>query len=83
MGVVLDTSVLIDAERKLLTVADLLRDLQARFNLEELALATVSIAEFEYGIWRATDTAREQRRREFRKDAATATPRVSDRRLCD
>jgi predicted nucleic acid-binding protein len=74
MGVILDTSVLIDAERKGLTVGGLLRNVQAKFGLEELALATVSVAEFEHGIWRARDEGRKQRRQEFLEELLAAVP---------
>jgi predicted nucleic acid-binding protein len=61
MGVVLDTSVFIDAERKHFTVAD-------------LALTTVSVAELEHRIWRAKEIEHEQKRRKFLEDLLAAVP---------
>ena len=74
MGVILDTSVFIDAERKRLPVDHLLKALLQRFPSEDFALTTVSVAEMEHGIWRATQPEHEQRRRKFLEELLEAVP---------
>ena len=61
MGLVLDTSVFVEAERKQLPLAGFLKAIQERFGPEDLAVATVTVAELEHGIWRAADVERRQR----------------------
>ena len=65
MGLILDSSVLIAAERASQTVTDLLEQtLQARGD-QEVALASVALVELAHGIYRATTPERRNRREEF------------------
>jgi len=75
MGVILDTSVLVTAERNALPIAEFLRDLQKKVGPQEnLALSTVSVTELEHGIWRADNALRERDRRRFLEDLLTVVP---------
>jgi predicted nucleic acid-binding protein len=77
MGLVLDTSVFIDAERKHLLLVDFLKTVRARFDRVALAVATVTISELEHGIWRAEEAPRQQRRRRFLEELIATVPTIS------
>jgi len=63
LGVVLDSSVVIEAERKHQTVEELLEDTQKRFGEVEIVMSAVTVAELVHGIARAnSDTIRDRRR---------------------
>jgi predicted nucleic acid-binding protein len=63
MGVILDSSVLIAAERGGQSVRDILKRVQAKQGETESALSAVTIVELTHGIYRArNDTDRERRR---------------------
>jgi len=63
MGVILDSSVLIAAERSGESVRDILKRVQAKQGETESALSAVTIVELTHGIYRArNDTDRERRR---------------------
>ena len=65
MGIVLDSSVLIAAERRGHTVREILEQVQAARNDTEIGLSVVSIAELVHGAYRTKNQAQQQRRLEF------------------
>ncbi|MCX6590318.1 MAG: PIN domain-containing protein [Acidobacteria bacterium] len=74
LGVVLDSSVAIEAELRRLNATELLRQLAARFGDCEIALSAISVAELAHGIHRATTPERYRTRREFLDDLKAAVP---------
>jgi tRNA(fMet)-specific endonuclease VapC len=74
MGLILDSSVVIAAERRRLTVEDLLAEIRASIGPMEIALSVVSVMELEHGIWRAQDAMRASRRRQFLEDLIGTVP---------
>lgn len=74
MGLILDTSVLVEAERKRLDVAGVLKHIQATVGEQDLALTTVTVVELEHGIWRARQADREEQRRRFLEALLEAVP---------
>ncbi len=73
LGLVLDSSVLIAAERRKLNAAQTIESVQARTGEVRLVLSVVTIAEVGNGIYRAPTIAIRQRRRRF-LDELKATP---------
>jgi tRNA(fMet)-specific endonuclease VapC len=65
LGLVLDSSIVIEAERKGHTVEQLLEQVRQTFGEVEIALTSVTIAELVHGIYRATTSELRQRRRAF------------------
>jgi tRNA(fMet)-specific endonuclease VapC len=65
MGVILDSSVLIAAERGGESVRDILKRVQSRQGETESALSVVTIVELTHGIFRARSDADRERRRAF------------------
>jgi predicted nucleic acid-binding protein len=53
MGIILDSGILIDAERKQQTVLQLLERIRRRFGDLEIGLSVVTIAELVHGAYRA------------------------------
>jgi predicted nucleic acid-binding protein len=53
MGLVLDSSVLIAAEREAKPISELLTELQEKHNETEIIVSAVSISELEHGLHRA------------------------------
>ena len=68
MGLILDSSVLIAAERGGQTVADLLEQILSVSGDQEAAIASVGLVELAHGIYRANTPARRTRREEFVKE---------------
>lgn len=52
MGLVLDSCVLVAAERQALPVSALLDRLQQQHNVTEIVLSAISVVELEHGIYR-------------------------------
>jgi tRNA(fMet)-specific endonuclease VapC len=65
LGLVLDSSTVIAAERLKQSVADLIESIFRTHGPVELSLAPVSVAELVHGIFRAQTSAANQRRREY------------------
>jgi predicted nucleic acid-binding protein len=65
MGVILDSSVLIAAERKGHSVLQILEQIRARHGEVEIGLSVVSIAELTHGAYRANEETRKLRRLAF------------------
>ncbi len=65
MGLILDTSILIESERRGEGVEDILRRIRAAHGEIDVALSTVSVVELTHGIYRAKTDADRTRRRVF------------------
>ena len=65
MGLVLDSSVLVFAEREQLPVSALLVELQKRHNVTEIVLSAISVVELEHGIHRAQSQQQAIKRRHY------------------
>jgi predicted nucleic acid-binding protein len=65
LGLILDSSVIIDAERKGQTVEDLLEQIRQNAGEVEIAICAVTVAELVHGVYRANTQERQQRRRMF------------------
>ncbi len=65
MGLILDSRVLIAAERRGESVGQIVRRLQAALGEVECALSAVTIVELSHGIYRAKSDADRGRRRAF------------------
>jgi predicted nucleic acid-binding protein len=68
LGVILDSSVIIGAERQQLNAAQFLTFVRERIGDRQAALCAISVAELAHGIYRADTPARRQARREFLDD---------------
>lgn len=68
LGVILDSSILIEAERQRLDVGRFLRHVAERIGEREAALCAISVAELAHGIHRADTPERRQTRRAFLDD---------------
>jgi predicted nucleic acid-binding protein len=65
MGLILDSSILVTAERKGLDDLEILEQLKALYGETAFVLAVVTIAELMHGAYRAKEEARKQRRLAF------------------
>jgi tRNA(fMet)-specific endonuclease VapC len=74
LGVVLDSSVVIEAERRRLDVANFLKHVAAHIGEREAALCSISVAELAHGIHRADTSERRQARRAFLDDLKATVP---------
>jgi tRNA(fMet)-specific endonuclease VapC len=68
MGLILDSSIAIAAERRRQRVEDMLRAIRTLTGPEDIALSVVSVMELEHGIWRAKEPAQHTRRKQFLED---------------
>jgi predicted nucleic acid-binding protein len=74
LGVILDSSVAIEAEREHLDVANFLRRIAQTTGEREAALCSISVAELAHGIYRANTPERRERRRTFLDELKAAVP---------
>ena len=74
LGVILDSSLAIEAERQQLNVAQFLRRIIQKIGEREAALSSISVAELAHGIYRANTPSRGNRRRVFLDDLKAALP---------
>jgi len=74
LGVVLDSSVVIEAERQRFDVAHFLKHIAAQIGEREAALCSISVAELAHGIHRADTSERRQARRAFLDDLKATVP---------
>jgi predicted nucleic acid-binding protein len=65
LGLILDSSIIIEAERKGQTVEQLLKQIKQNFGEVEIAICSVTVAELAHGIYRANTPEIRQRRRAF------------------
>lgn len=77
MGLLIDSTLLIRAERNLLTPAQLVADIFDRWGDVELAISAMSAGELLHGCWRADTPARRARREEFVEAVLSALPVVA------
>ncbi len=68
MGIVVDTSVLVTAERRKHSSAEIFAQLQAIFGNAEIVLSAVTVAELAHGIERAEPETRRHQRQAFLDD---------------
>jgi predicted nucleic acid-binding protein len=68
LGVVLDSSVVIEAERQRLDVSLFLKHISSHIGEREAALCSISVAELAHGIHRADTPERRHIRRAFLDD---------------
>ena len=68
LGVILDSSVVIEAERQQLSVAQFLKQIVQKIGEREAALSSITVAELAHGIYRANTQERRARRRAFLDD---------------
>jgi predicted nucleic acid-binding protein len=65
LGLVLDSSVLVAAERKKLTTPEAIRKVREAVGEETIAICSRTVAELAHGIYRADTTERSRMRRQF------------------
>ena len=68
LGVILDSSVVIEAERQQLNVAQFLKQIVQKLGEREAVLSSITVAELMHGIYRANTEERRTRRRAFLDD---------------
>jgi predicted nucleic acid-binding protein len=68
LGVILDSSIAIEAERQRLDVARFLKRVAERIGEREAALCSISVAELAHGVHRANTPERRKARRAFLDD---------------
>jgi predicted nucleic acid-binding protein len=74
MGLVLDSSVLIVAEREAKSVSSLLAELQQWHGEKEIVLSSITVVELEHGLHRAQTPEQAQKRRDYLDEAFAAIP---------
>jgi predicted nucleic acid-binding protein len=74
LGLVLDTSVLVSAERRGVTVDALLEQVRGTAGEVEIAVSALTVAELVHGFYRATTEEIRQRRRTFIEDLKSTVP---------
>ena len=74
LGVILDSSLVIEAERQQLNVAQFLKQIVQKLGEREAALSSITVAELVHGIHRANTADRRARRRAFLDDLKATVP---------
>ena len=74
MGLVLDSSVLIVAEREAKAVSSWLDELQQEQGENEMVLSSITVVELEHGLHRAQTPEQAQKRRDFLDEVFAAIP---------
>lgn len=74
LGVVLDSSSVITAERRKLSVPGLVEAIQTSYGEIEISLSPVTVAELVHGIYRAKNPEASQRRRAYIEELADLVP---------
>ena len=74
MGIVLDSSVIIAAERRGRTVREILEQLKALQGDVEIGISVVTVAELVHGAYRTKTQAQQQRRLEFIERLSSDVP---------
>jgi predicted nucleic acid-binding protein len=74
LGIIPDSSVVIEAERPHLNVAQFLRQIVQKIGDMEAALSVIAVAELAHGIYRADTSERRGRRRAFPDELKAAVP---------
>ncbi len=74
LGVILDSSIVIEAERQRLNTAQFLKQIIQMIGEREAALCSITVAELVHGIYRADTPERRERRRFFLDELKAAVP---------
>jgi len=74
MGLILDSTVAIKAERQKHPVEGMLSLIRNEVGSTDIALSVVSVMEFEHGIWRAKDPTHAAIRKQFLEDLIRCVP---------
>jgi tRNA(fMet)-specific endonuclease VapC len=74
LGVILDSSVAIEAEPQQLNVARFLKQIVQKIGEREAALSAITVAELVHGIYRANTVERRDRRRAFLVELKATVP---------
>src|SRR5271168_2538286 len=74
MGLILDSSVVIAAERRRESAESMLSGIRDHWGPEDIALSAISVMELEHGLWRAIDPAHARLRRLFLEDLIGNVP---------
>ena len=74
MGLVLDSTVLIAAEREAAPISALLVQFEEKHSETEIIISSVSVVELEHGFYRADTPERAQRRRDYLETIYAAIP---------
>ena len=74
LGVILDSSVVIEAERQHLNIAQFLKQIIEKIGEMEAALCSITVAELAHGVYRADTRERRERRRVFLDELKAAIP---------
>jgi predicted nucleic acid-binding protein len=74
LGIVLDSSIVIEAERQRLDVARFLKHIASQIGEREAAICSITVAELAHGIHRADTPTRRQGRRAFLDDLKATLP---------
>ena len=74
LGLVLDSGVLIAAERAKLTTPEAIKSIRASIGDVPIVLCALSVAELGHGIYRAESPARSQQRRQFLDELKAQIP---------
>lgn len=77
MGLLIDSTLLIRAERNRLTPEQLVAELIDRWGEVDLAMSAMSAGELLHGCWRAESAARRARREEFVESLIAAVPVIA------
>jgi predicted nucleic acid-binding protein len=72
MGLILDSSVLIAAERRIETVSGLLRSVKETTGHTTVAISAISVIELGHGVWRADTPERAEKRRMYLREVYAA-----------
>jgi tRNA(fMet)-specific endonuclease VapC len=65
LGLILDSSIIVEAERKKQTIEQLLEQIEESFGDLEIAICSVTLAELVHGVYRASTVEIRERRRDF------------------
>ncbi len=74
MGLVLDSSVIVTAERRAQPVSELLDQIRSTIGVTEILLSAISVIELEHGLWRADTAQIAQKRRAYLDTVFAALP---------
>jgi len=74
LGLVLDSSVLVAAERKNLTTTEVIRSIRGAIADLPIAICSLTIAELGHGIYRASKPGKAQQRRQFLDELKAHVP---------
>lgn len=72
MGLILDTSVIVRAERRGHSVAEILGQIREKLGENEIGISVVTLAELTHGVQRSKTEAQRQRSRSFVEDVLAA-----------